>query len=185
MVGKFLTLTTRLVQLASAPMGGGEDAPKMVGPSPKVSALLEILGDTDAPVVVYSASRQLVDLAEKALKKAKVSYARATGAESVETRQEAVALFQTGAVRVFLATSGAAGEGIDLTRAALLVHLSLPWSMIQLTQAEDRIHRWSQESDSVHIVDIVAEDTIDERIVEVLRHKKARLHQLRPSDLRH
>ena len=187
MVGNFLTLTVRLTQLASAPLTmEADDKPVMSGPSPKVVALAELLADTaPQPMVVYSSSRQLIDLAEKRLKRDKISYVRATGKESAEERQESVTKFQDGKARVFLATTGAAGEGITLTKSSLLVHLSLPWSMVQVSQAEDRIHRWGQESDQVQIVDILSDDTIDERIADVLRHKKAMLHQLKPIDLKH
>ena len=46
------------------------------------------------------------------------------------------------------------------------------WSPSDNIQAEDRIHRLSQESDTVEIVKLICEGTIDEYLEELLEKKE-------------
>ncbi len=61
------------------------------------------------------------------------------------------------AVRVLLATD-AAGEGINLQRAHLMVNYDLPWNPNRLEQRFGRIHRIGQ-TEVCHLWNLVAEET--------------------------
>lgn len=132
----------------------------------KVAELLAVLEEREGEsVVVFSPSRQLVELAGAALEAAGVSHAYVVGGQSTKDRDEAVRAFQAGEVRVILVTTAAGGVGITLTRARCAVFLSRPWSLVEALQAEDRVHRIGSEvHDSVDIVDIVATNTVDQAI---------------------
>lgn len=176
-----LAATSRLVQLSAAPLGISPVDPNqlvMLDPSPKVKELLSLIDDLDEPLVVFSSSKQLLYLAADALEKDGVPYLLATGDQSEEVRGDAVDRFQAGESRVFLATTGAMSEGVTLTRAKVLCFLHRDWSMVKNSQAEDRIHRWGQEADAVTIIDIITEDTIDERVYDVFVTKKGRLDEV-------
>lgn len=72
--------------------------------------------------------------------------------------------------RVLVATTGAAKEGLTLTKANYAVFLDRSFNLDDYLQAQDRIHRISQEHDCTVEV-LVATNTIDEWIDELLRIK--------------
>lgn len=159
----------RLSQIASAtPVLQEGEVTALTDPSNKVSALLEILDETDEPIVVFAQSRKLIDLVEEHLDKKKVTSVRITGREGSELRALHVRQFQEGAVRVALCTFGAGSEGITLTRASTAVFLQRPWSLVQSRQAEDRIHRIGQDADKVLIIDLISKGTVDAKVHEAL-----------------
>lgn len=159
-----LTLLGRLSQAASAYLEVDEEG--VVGltdPSSKLDALEDILSETDEPVVVFAASKKLIDLASARLDKREIPHAKITGDVLPEDRARAVEAFQAGRLKVILLTLGAGAEGLTLTAAPTLVFLQRSWSLVECRQAEDRIHRPGAEKwDSVTIIDLVATDTVEE-----------------------
>lgn len=71
----------------------------------------------------------------------------------------------------FLVGQVRSGIGIDLFAASWEVFFSNDYSLENRQQAEDRAHRYGQTK-NVTIFDIIAKDTLDQRIVNLLRHKK-------------
>lgn len=152
---------------------------KLKTPSNKLDALMDILAEAgDEQVVVFAESRQLIELAEKALEKANITYGSIHGQVPVPERQRAVDEFQRGQRRVILATLGAGGEGITLTAARIMVFLQRSWSMVKNLQAEDRIHRPGQDASSVEIIDVVAPGTVEEYRALKLQDKEERLEEI-------
>jgi SNF2 family DNA or RNA helicase len=145
------------------------DVVALESPSNKVDTLMDILAEGGSEsVVVFAASKKLINLAQEALDKKKVSYVRITGDESAEIRSLGVQQFQEGLVRVALCTFGAGSEGITLTRASTAVFLQRPWSLVQSRQAEDRIHRIGQDAEKVLIIDLVSRGTVDVGVHDAL-----------------
>lgn len=139
----------------------------------KVEALAEVLAERpDQQVLVFSPSRQLIELAAARLEADGVSFARVVGAQTPRTRDAEVAAFQAGQRRVMLATTQAGGVGITLTAASTVVFLSRPFSLVDALQAEDRAHRiGSERHESIEIIDIVTENSIDQRVAAILRER--------------
>jgi SNF2 family DNA or RNA helicase len=175
-----LTRMTRLIQLAAA-YGELDEGGKMTlaEPSAKLDALDDVLEElgTEEPVVVFAESRQLVELAAGRLTKQKVPHGLITGAVDTAVRQKSVDEFQAGKLRVILATLGAGGEGLTLTAARYGVRLQRSFSMVKELQAEDRIWRKGQER-QVQWIDIVAKDTIEDRVAEIGDEKRGRLEEI-------
>ncbi len=73
------------------------------------------------------------------------------------------------AVQVLLATD-AAGEGINLQRAHLMVNYDLPWNPNRLEQRFGRIHRIGQ-SEVCHLWNLVAEETREGDVYRTLLEK--------------
>jgi SNF2 family DNA or RNA helicase len=62
------------------------------------------------------------------------------------------------------------GYGITLTAANTVIYYSNGYDLEKRLQSEDRAHRLGQKKPVLYI-DINAEDTVDEKIVEALRKK--------------
>src|SRR4029434_4887223 len=72
-------------------------------------------------------------------------------------------------IQVLLATD-AAGEGINLQRAHLMVNYDLPWNPNRLEQRFGRIHRIGQ-TEVCHLWNLVAEETQEGHVFKRLFEK--------------
>lgn len=148
-------------------------------PSWKVDALHEVLAEREGrQTLVFAPSATLIKLAA-----ASVSSQQRTGlivgGQSATSRAETVAAFQAGELDVLCLTTGAGGVGLTLTAADTVVFLQRPWSFVEASQAEDRAHRiGSERHESVEIIDIVANKTVDSYIRSILREKGGTLADL-------
>ncbi|KAB7708784.1 DEAD/DEAH box helicase [Bacillus aerolatus] len=77
-------------------------------------------------------------------------------------------LFQHQA-QVLIATE-AGGEGLNLQFCHHLINFDLPWNPMRLEQRIGRIHRFGQSED-VHIYNFSIEETIEDRILQLLYEK--------------
>jgi SNF2 family DNA or RNA helicase len=62
------------------------------------------------------------------------------------------------------------GYGITLTQAHTVIYYSNGYDLEKRLQSEDRAHRIGQKK-AVTYVDLIAEDTVDNKIVKALRKK--------------
>ncbi|MBW1935303.1 MAG: DEAD/DEAH box helicase [Deltaproteobacteria bacterium] len=70
----------------------------------------------------------------------------------------------------FLVSTSAGGEGINLQVCHILFNYDLPWNPMAVEQRIGRIHRYGQ-TDTVQVYNLVAEDTVEERIYGLLEAK--------------
>ena len=88
-----------------------------------------------------------------------------------EIRQSNLERFQTkDETRFLVGTPQTGGYGITLTAASTMIYYSNGYDLEKRTQSEARIDRIGQKFPMTYI-DILAEDTVDERIVKALRKK--------------
>lgn len=112
---------------------------------------------------VYKLREELVDL----------GVVMATGDNSSDEIEKAKIRFQNDdSVKIFLGTWQKCGTGITLTAASYMIFLDTPWTDSVYTQAQDRIYRIGTNK-SVTIYNLIAKDTIDERVLEIVNDKKA------------
>lgn len=101
-----------------------------------------------------------------------------TGKKSAEEKEEAREMFmEDERIKIFSGTMGAAGVGLTLTSASVVLFLDLPWSPSDFIQCQDRAHRLSQKN-NVQIITLVTQDTIDEDINELLNKKEKTTFQI-------
>jgi SNF2 family DNA or RNA helicase len=166
-----LAQLTRLRQFAVAYATFGEDGTvELQEPSTKLDAMMEIVQGTDQPVVVFSQFRGLTRLAEDRLEKAGIEFVSMHGGTSHTVRKRYVDGFQDGKFQVFLSTTEAGGQGIDLFRASTVIFLDRMWSPAKNVQAEDRLWRNGQKN-AVQVIRIQAKDTVDAVIEDTLAMK--------------
>jgi SNF2 family DNA or RNA helicase len=87
-------------------------------------------------------------------------------------------LFQDGNADIFLSSPAQGGTGLNLTRAKLQIWVSRSWSAIERTQALARNNRAGQDANHLHVYDLVAEKTIDQRILQALHDKEDLLNTI-------
>ena len=96
-----------------------------------------------------------------------------TGETKDDERQDNVDKFQKNdEFKFIVGTSGAMGTGITLTAGTVVIFLDHPWNRALYDQCVDRTHRVGQKN-NVTIYNIMAKDTIDERIWELVNRKGA------------
>jgi len=140
----------------------------------KVDVSLEYLQnivDSNQKIVVFC---NFIASAEKIHRHFKNNSVIFTGEYNMQHKQDAVDKFQNDEnCNIFVGTIGAAGVGITLTAADTSLFIEEAWSPSDNIQAQDRIHRASQKSNSVRIIKFVCEGTVDEYIEEVLAKKES------------
>jgi SNF2 family DNA or RNA helicase len=149
------------------------DVVELSEPSAKLDAVMELLAEApEEQFVIFSQFKGSIRLLQRRLDDAGISVSVFTGDVSTDARRRSLDSFRTGASRVFAATIGAGGEGIDgLQRASTVIFIDRSWSPAANDQSESRLHRAGQLS-SVHVIDIVARDTIDQLKFRRLKEKQ-------------
>ena len=149
---------------------------------PKLDALMDLLLEEISPdkqVVVWSRYIAEIKMISEALTKAGISHSLNYGETSQADRLKNVDRFQGQGEfkdkprdRVFVAQPQAAALGITLTAASYVIYFSNDFSYYLRAQSEDRTHRIGTVG-NVTYMDILAKDTIDEVVHEVLASKKS------------
>lgn len=161
----------RLKQIALSPGLISEVDPNVRGA--KFDALLDILESLSGKqVVVFSQFRKALEALFTFLETKDVGpTALYTGAVDQRKRSELVESFQRGGIRNLLVTTQAGGTGVTLTAASTAIFLDKLWTPALNSQAQDRLHRIGQK-ESVTIIELLAADTIEERIETMLISKQ-------------
>ncbi|MAG18563.1 MAG: hypothetical protein CMB98_00600 [Flavobacteriaceae bacterium] len=140
----------------------------------RIDTLMELLDETDGKVIIWANYVEDIKNIVESLKKAygEASTVEYHGSVDPRVRQENIALFQEkkGPTRYFVGNAQTGGYGITLTAANTVIYYSNNYDLEKRLQSEDRAHRIGQTG-SVTYVDLIAEKTIDERIVKSLRDK--------------
>ena len=141
----------------------------------RIDELLSVLEETnDEKVIIWAVYRYDIQEIERQLKKkyGVESVATFYGDTKSETRQEIVNEFQDkdSSLRFFIANPQTGGYGLTLTASHTVIYYSNSYDLEIRMQSEDRAHRISQ-TEKVTYIDLIAEKTVDEKIVKSLRNK--------------
>ncbi len=143
--------------------------------APKLTELDEILTEEIASnghkAIIFSQWANMLALTEPILQRVGLGYVKLTGAVPSAKRGALIEkFFDDPDCRVFLSTD-AGGVGLNLQAASLVINLDLPWNPAVLEQRIARAHRHGQKS-SVQVINLIAKDTIEERMLDTLAAKK-------------
>ena len=144
-------------------------------PSWKIEAMLDVLAELDCQSLVFALSKPLIELAGAAAAKAGLRVGYVVGGQTPRARDADVDAFQAGHLDLLCITVEAGGTGLTLDAAGAAIFLQRPPSLVSSLQAEDRAVRPGKPA--VDVVDIFAEDTIDQRIRRILHGKAAQLSE--------
>ena len=122
-------------------------------------------------VLVFSQFVAHLKLIEEQLVAAGISYQYLDGSTPQKARADRIRAFQNGEGDAFLISLKAGGTGLNLTAADYVIHMDPWWNPAVEDQASDRAHRIGQTR-PVTIYRLVAQDTIEEQIVELHRDKR-------------
>jgi SNF2 family DNA or RNA helicase len=132
--------------------------------------LAETLMKNGHRALVFSQFVDHLSLIRERLDELNFSYQYLDGSTRPKARGEAVEKFQSGEGQFFLISLKAGGVGLNLTGADYVIHMDPWWNPAVEDQATDRAHRIGQQR-PVTVYRLVAQDTIEERIIE-LHHQK-------------
>lgn len=149
------------------------EAARKVTQSAKLEQLMEMLPEMLAEgrrVLLFSQFTSMLSLIEAELKTRNLSWVKLTGQS--QKRDELIARFTSGEVPLFLISLKAGGVGLNLPQADTVIHYDPWWNPAVETQATDRAHRIGQTK-SVWVIKLVAQGTIEERILGLQERKAA------------
>ena len=139
----------------------------------RLDELLNILEEVEGKVIIWAHYQYDIELIFKAIEKeyGPGSVVHYYGKTLPEERDYAIRNFKNNSkVRFFVGTPQTGGYGITLTQANTVIYYSNGYDLEKRMQSEDRAHRIGQKK-TVTYVDIIAEDTVDTKIVKSLRKK--------------
>ncbi|MDO9424023.1 MAG: SNF2-related protein [Methylobacter sp.] len=141
--------------------------------SAKLDLLMELLPEQleeGRRILVFSQFTRMIALIEGELNARKIGYAKLTG--QTRNRDEAIELFKSGEVNVFLISLKAGGVGLNLTEADTVIIYDPWWNPAAESQAADRAHRIGQDK-PVFIYKLITENTVEEKIIAMQDKKRA------------
>lgn len=160
-------LSGKLCQLANGAIYGDDGNARSIHDR-KLDALEDIIESMNGkPLLVAYWFRHDLERIETRLHKLHIPFSRLDTETSIRR-------WNAGEIPVALIHPASAGHGLNLqSGGSTLVWFGLTWSLELYQQTVARLWRQGQSSNTVVIQHIVAEDTIDERILAALRRKDA------------
>jgi SNF2 family DNA or RNA helicase len=144
-------------------------------PSNRISAVMDILEETDRKVIIWSNNTYDMSKLKEAISKeyGPDSVATYYGSTSDNDRELIRQNFQDPEhpLRFFISNPATGKFGMTLTEAKVVIYYSNDYNLENRVQSEDRAHRIGQV-DKVLYVDLITRGTVDEKIIESLRNKK-------------
>jgi len=138
----------------------------------RIAAMLDVIEDGDGKFIIWCPFLHNVKMVRAALaeKYGHESVVTYEGATSLEDRDDAVFRLQNvDSCRFFVCTE-AASRGLTLTAACNAIYYGNKSKLEARLQSEDRCHRIGQKY-PVTYTDLVIQDTVDERVLALLRNK--------------
>lgn len=145
---------------------------------PAVLDYLETVNEAGCKFLIFAHHQPMLNSIHQFLLKKKVGCIRIDGSIPVASRQSLVRDFQENdSIRAAVLSIKAGGFGVTLTAASMVIFAELSWTPGDLIQAEDRAHRIGQVS-SVNVYYLLANDTVDDIIWDVVQSKLENLGQM-------
>ena len=170
-----MTVITQLMRLQQITCGHfvADDGSTQEIKNNRITELMNVLDEIEGKAIIWGHWQKdiqnIVDEIEKVHGPGSVvSY---YGLTPQDERQDNIRKFQSDPrCRFLVGTPSTGGYGITLTAANTVIYYSNGYDLEKRLQSEDRAHRIGQKK-NVTYIDIIAEKTVDEKIVKSLRDK--------------
>jgi len=170
-----VTVLTQLMRLQQITCGHfvADDGTVQTIKNNRLDELMDVLEETENKAIIWAYwQRDVQDIKDAIEKKygprSVVDY---YGLTPQDERQDNIRRFQNdNECRFLIGTPSTGGYGITLTEANTVIYYSNGYDLEKRLQSEDRAHRIGQKK-NVTYIDLIAEDTVDEKIVRSLRKK--------------
>jgi len=178
MNGKMITtvnVITQLMRLQQITCGHfkADDGSMQEIKNNRITELMNLLEEVEGKAIIWAHWRHdIATIVKEIEKEYPGSVMTYYGDTTSDDRQKAIKEIQNpeSKVRFLVGTPQTGGYGITLTGASTMIYYSNGYDLEKRLQSEARIDRIGQEKPMTYI-DILAEDTIDEKIVKALRKK--------------
>lgn len=167
---KKLALGTKLQQVTSGFMIIHDEPTPIYDKNPRMELFKEIVKDLEGQFIVWAKFTHEIQQIIVELSSMNILCAGYWGEVNDKDREAAVDGFQSGRIRALVGVAKAGGVGLTLTNAEDVIYYSNDFSLEDRMQSEDRCHR-DGTTHHVTYTDIVAPNTIDERIAGALATK--------------
>jgi SNF2 family DNA or RNA helicase len=170
-----MTALTQLMRLHQITCGhfSADDGTIQEVKNNRLAELLDVLDEVEGKAIIWAHYQHDVKNIFKLIeeKYGPGSVVHYYGKTLPEQRDYAIKNFKDNdKVRFFVGTPQTGGYGITLVQANTVIYYSNGYDLEKRMQSEDRAHRIGQKK-KVTYVDIIAEDTVDNKIVKSLRKK--------------
>ena len=170
-----MTVITQLMRLQQITCGHfvADDGSTQEIKNNRIIELMEVLSEIEGKAIIWGHWQKDIQNIVSEIEKiygpgSVVSY---YGLTPQEERQDNIRQFQHDPkCRFMVGTPSTGGYGITLTAANTVIYYSNGYDLEKRLQSEDRAHRIGQKK-TVTYIDLICEDTIDEKIVKALRDK--------------
>ncbi len=177
---KVLEGLLRLRQLANDPRLLDKTFKGVSSKFESILEALEVLREEGHKALVFSQFTSMLTLLRTSLDARHWPYLYLDG--KTKHRQALVDRFQADeTIPFFLISLKAGGTGLNLTAADYVLHIDPWWNPAVERQATDRTHRIGQER-PVMVYKFIAEETVEEKILQLQEQKQALVEQLISTD---
>ena len=183
-----MTVLTQLMRLHQITCGHftADDGTIQKIANNRISELMNVLDELEGKAIIWANyQHDITNIIREVVKvHGPGSIVDYYGLTPQDERQNNIRKFQDDPkCRFIVGTPATGGYGITLTAANTVIYYSNGYDLEKRLQSEDRAHRIGQKK-NVTYVDIIAEDTVDEKIVKALRNKINIASQVLGEDLK-
>ena len=170
-----MTVLTQLMRLHQITCGHftADDGSTQAIANNRIGELMGVLEEIEGKAIIWAHYQyDIVNIIKNVVKKyGEGSIVDYYGLTPQEDRQPNIKKFQSDPrCRFMVGTPSTGGYGITLTAANTVIYYSNGYDLEKRLQSEDRAHRIGQRK-PVTYVDLICDDTVDEKIVKALRKK--------------
>ena len=170
-----MTVLTQLMRLHQITCGHftADDGSTQAIANNRIGELMDVLEEIEGKAIIWAHYQyDIVNIIKNVVKKyGENSIVDYYGLTPQEDRQPNIKKFQSDPrCRFMVGTPSTGGYGITLTAANTVIYYSNGYDLEKRLQSEDRAHRIGQRK-PVTYVDLICDDTVDEKIVKALRKK--------------
>ena len=170
------TVLTQLMRLQQIVAGSlrTPDGELQLLPNNRIKETLSVLDEVSGKAIIFAVFQTDIEQLTKKIAETfgDDSVASYYGKTPQKDRENIIERFQDekDPLRFFVSNPHTGGRGLTLTAASYIIFYSNSYDLELRIQAEDRIHRIGQEKSCTY-VDMVCENTVDEKILESLKKK--------------